>query len=282
MTTLVHRGAMGEAQWETATRQLAEPLRGVVNRLQGYEERCPGGSRRSELPGSHVVLIIETGPPIAQRRASDTQSTRHVGGFVAGLGPGLTETSHDGVQRGIQIDLTPGYARRVLGVPLSELAGQTVALTDLLGAADRSLPERIADAPDWERKTALAEGWVRRRLADGPAPDRRIAGALQTIVDSGGIADIAGVRERAGLSRPHLVRLFREHVGVPPKQFARLVRFDAIVAAIRDPAARGWAEIANRVGCYDQAHLVREVRSLAGMTPSALAELLGATTLPGG
>lgn len=282
VVTLVHRGSVGDAQWETATRQLAAPLRAVVSRLQGYEERSPGGSVREELPSSHVVVIIETGPPLIQRRPTDTAGSRYVGGFVAGLGPGVTETRHDGLQRGIQINLTPSHARRVLGVPLHELAGRTVALTDLLAPGDRSLPQRIAEAPDWEHQTDIAERWVRDRLSRGPAADRRIAGALKAIVDSGGTVDIARVRQHAGLSRPHLVRLFREHVGVPPKQFARLVRFDRIVTAIRTASTTAWAALAADVGCYDQAHLAREVRSLASMTPSALAELLGQSELPTG
>jgi len=236
---------------------------------------------RPELPGSHLVLIIETGPPLSLRGPGQSEVTRHRSGFVAGLGPGATETSHQGVQRGIQIDLSPAHARQVLGVPLSELAGRTVSLDDLLPARERTMPEQIADAPDWEAKTAIAERWVLDRLDRGRRPDRRIAGALQLITRSGGTIDIAAVQHETGLSRPHLARLFRTHVGVTPKSFARFVRFDRIVDAIRSDSAHRWAAIATQVGCYDQPHLAREVKALAGMTPTSLARLLGATSLPG-
>ena len=282
MATRVDRGEAGGSQWVTATRRLGPAIRSVVRKVQGYEERSPGPAIRPELPGSHLVLVIETGPPLTLRGPGQSEAIHHRGGFVAGLGPGATDTMHDGLQRGIQIDLAPAHARRVLGMPLSELAGGTVALDDLLPAAERSLPERIADAPDWETKTAIAERWVLDRLDRGPAPDRRIAGALKMIVDSGGNVDIAAVQHETGLSRPHLVRLFRTHVGVPPKAFARFVRFDRIVDAIRAGGAESWAALAADVGCYDQAHLVREVRTLATMTPTALARLLGHSRLPSG
>lgn len=282
MATRVDRVEAAGSQWVTATRRLDPAIRSAVRKVQGYEERSAGQSKRPELPGSHLVVIIETGPALGVRGPGQSEVTRHRGGFVAGLGPGTTETIHDGLQRGIQIDLSPVQARRILGVPLSELAGQSVSLDDLLPVAERTLPEQIADAPDWEAKTAIAERWVLDRLDRGRRPDRRIVGALKMIVDSGGTIDIAAVQRATGLSRPHLVRLFRTHVGVTPKAFARFVRFDRIVDAVRSGTAESWAVLAADVGCYDQAHLVREVKTLAGMTPTALARLLGDTRLPGG
>jgi AraC-like DNA-binding protein len=66
-----------------------------------------------------------------------------------------------------------------------------------------------------------------------------------------------------------LERVFREQVGVTPKGYARLARFQASLALARGGAR--WAEVAARAGFADQSHLVREYRALSGASPSLLA-----------
>ena len=195
--------------------------------------------------------------------------------FVAGLGPGSTLTRHQGHQAGVQLDLHPDQARQVLGVPLSELAGRIVSLDDLLKPAESGFVDYVANLPTCGQRTGAVERWVGRRWTRGRRPDPRIAGALRTIERHAGNVEIGAIQARAELSRPHLVRMFREHVGVPPKLFARLRRFEELQTRVRE-GGRSWAELAAELGFSDQAHLSREVRALSGHTPTQLAGILGA------
>jgi AraC-like DNA-binding protein len=68
--------------------------------------------------------------------------------------------------------------------------------------------------------------------------------------------------------RKHLISLFRDQVGIPPKLLARLVRFDNVMRRARASASTPWAELALEHGYYDQAHLVRDVRRFTGLTPT--------------
>lgn len=268
MTVDVQRVSVAGTRWETATHRVSTGLRTVVRRLSGYDEQTPGPSARPELPGTRVVVIVQAATPI------DVDGVASPRAFVAGLGPGSTRTTHLGHQRGLQLDLQPAQARRILGVPLSELAGAVVSLDDLLGPHERGLVDHLIHQPSWAAMTASLERWVGERWRRGRAPDRRIAGALQTLQHSEGRTPIAALQAHAGLSRPHLVRLFREHVGIPPKLFARLLRFEAVQARVRE-SAPPWASMAAELGFSDQAHLAREVRALCGLTPTQLAGLLG-------
>jgi AraC-like DNA-binding protein len=77
--------------------------------------------------------------------------------------------------------------------------------------------------------------------------------------------------DEVGWSRRHLIARFREQVGAPPKLVARVVRFQQVLRRLeRDRDAVG-AELAAACGYFDQAHLAREVRALAGLTPGELA-----------
>ena len=271
VSTLVERAQHGDTHWVTATRSVRCSLRSAVRRLVGYDERTPGPSARPELPGARVVIIVQTTTPIILSAESGSDPVRPQA-FVAGLGPGTTLTAHEGHQQGVQLDLDPGHARRVLGVPLCELAGRTVDLGDLLRPDEAGFVDHVANLDGWDARTAAIEAWAARRFDRGRRPDARIAGALQMIGRAHGGVDIGAVQAKTGLSRPHLVRLFREHVGVAPKLFARLTRFEQLQARI--PGASSWAALAADLGFTDQAHLAREVRAMAGRTPTALAELM--------
>jgi methylphosphotriester-DNA--protein-cysteine methyltransferase len=71
-------------------------------------------------------------------------------------------------------------------------------------------------------------------------------------------------------------RVFRETVGVSPKAFAKITRFDRAVRAARADAHTTWASIAATAGYYYQAHLIAEFRAIAGVTPRALLDELRA------
>ncbi|QBI21048.1 AraC family transcriptional regulator [Egibacter rhizosphaerae] len=79
-----------------------------------------------------------------------------------------------------------------------------------------------------------------------------------------------------GWSGRHLTRRFRQHVGLPPKRFARLVRFRRALALLEQADGPSPAEVALLAGYYDQAHLANEVRAMGGRTP---AEIRGSVTI---
>jgi AraC-like DNA-binding protein len=92
--------------------------------------------------------------------------------------------------------------------------------------------------------------------------------ALAAIVADGGTRSIAALDAWQGRSRARFAAAFRDRVGVSPKRFARIVRFDRALGAIaRGNVALG--EIALAAGYYDQAHFTSEFREHAGLTPGA-------------
>jgi AraC-like DNA-binding protein len=212
-------------------------------------------------------MIVEFGPPI---RVSDPKlkGERFAGGFVAGLGDFASVTEHDGHQCGIQIDLTPIGARALFGVPMAELAGAIVALSDLLPRPERNLAEQLAALPSWDARFDALERLLAGALDDMTPRGRLAAWACARLDATAGALDVRGLARELGYSEKHVVRLFRDQVGLPPKLFARLVRFDRLVQRLRGGRSASWSELAAELGYYDQAHLVREVRHFAGVTPT--------------
>jgi AraC-like DNA-binding protein len=275
----VVRSGMDGRRWEIATRALPDALRPFVLGMTGYVEKGPGPVSQRQLPGPRVVFIVELGPPI---RVTDPfrRGDRFPGGFVAGVGDFATVTEHDGFQRGIEIDLAPVAARALFGIPMSELAGRVVPLADLLPRDQRSLAERLDDLPDWDARFAAIEALLATALARTSERGEIVARACARLGASGGNLDVRALARELGYSGKQGVRLFRDQVGIAPKLYARLVRFDRLVGRLRNDRETAWTELAGELGYYDQAHLVRDVRHFAGTTPTGVRASLDALDLP--
>jgi AraC-like DNA-binding protein len=121
---------------------------------------------------------------------------------------------------------------------------------------------------DTTRRVALLEEFL---LSLPFRRDLRIERALQRLDQGGGDgqrARVAIVAGELGLSERQLERLFLERVGVSPKHYARLRRFEHAAQLTRDGRASG--EIAFATGYTDQAHFIREFRRFTGTTPRRL------------
>ncbi|MGH9633175.1 MAG: helix-turn-helix domain-containing protein [Bryobacteraceae bacterium] len=79
---------------------------------------------------------------------------------------------------------------------------------------------------------------------------------------------IAEVTHKTGLSPRRFAQLFRENVGVTPKLYCRIRRFQEAIRQIRMGAEVRWADVALDCGYFDQAHFVNEFRSFSGIKPT--------------
>jgi AraC-like DNA-binding protein len=271
----VVRHAWPGGRWEVASRAADPRLAGWVCGLQGYHEVAGGPVRRCELPTGRAVLILGLGPPLQVAEAG--RAPAPLRSFVGPPAHAAALTEHPGELRGVQVDLTPPAARMLTGVPLHELAGASVELRDLLGPGVDELAERLDAAAGWAERFALVEEALGRRLQEAPAPPPDVVWAWRRLSETHGALRVEALAAELGCSRRHLAARFREHVGLAPKVAARVLRFARLVELAERAPAR-WADLAAACGYADQPHLNREVRALAGSTPS---ELL-ARRLPGG
>jgi len=238
--------------------QPAPALRGVVHRAVDFHENA-APLRRLESPLAGVVLIVNLGPDME----IDGRAT---GSFVAGVWDRPTVTGHYGEQAGYQLYLDLIDARRLLGVPGTELANQMIGLEDVLGSFATELQERLADAKDANDRHAIAQRLLTARLSEQPATAPEIHHALNRLRATRGAATIEAIASEIGWSRRHLATRFREATGLPPKALARLIRIEHAAQRVREGTPL--ADIAYESGYADQSHFNRDFRELVGCTPT--------------
>jgi len=95
-----------------------------------------------------------------------------------------------------------------------------------------------------------------------------VARALAIAERAPGDLTVAGLAAGGGVGPKRLIRLFTADVGLTPKRYLRLVRFERVRAAVRGRARVDWARVAAGFGYYDQSHLIRDFHDFAGTTPS--------------
>lgn len=187
--------------------------------------------------------------------------------FIAGISTGHASTRFDRGQDSVQVYLTPLGVRRVLGVPGNEVAHRVVAVGDVVpGMAD--LADRLESVTTWGERFALVEAALVQQVAREPGPPAWVAWLWRQIQGSGGQTRIGDLVAHTGWSHRHVATVFREQVGLTPKQAAGVIRFER---AAGDLGRLPLAEIAVRHGYADQSHLTRDVARYAGETPSQLA-----------
>lgn len=189
-------------------RSPATCLRKHVTGYWGYEEITDGPLRRREGPGSSVVVGVSFGNQWlidGDRRDS----------FVGGLRSSQVTTEHAGWASGMQIDLVPWAAWRLLGIPMHELAQTTVPFEEFLPG---ELVERLAASPTWDGRFALLDQVLTRQLRDGRAVSPEIVWAWQRLRDTHGRARVGALSEELGWSRKRLVARSASSSVFPPRR----------------------------------------------------------------
>ncbi len=166
----------------------------------------------------------------------------------------------------------PGAALHWLGVPMSDLVGRKLDLADLWGPRAQAMAGQLAEAEANGRQAAVFQSELAKRIPLVAPPSQEAAAIFALVQASAGTAGgaIPLVLRHLGLSERTLRRRSHEHFGYGAKTLERILRFQRVLSLARASPEAGLAAIAADAGYADQAHLSREIQSLAGMTAKVL------------
>jgi AraC-like DNA-binding protein len=226
-------------------------------------------ARDRRLPTGKTHLLFNLGDAPSLFARDGDIARRFPTCWISGQQHSYIETGSGGdtVLLGAQFHSHGAY--RLLRIGQHELSDRVIELEALTGDRVLALRERLLDAPSPDICFALLERWLIDQLDRGAAVHPAVLAASQAVAaDPGGI-NFAALHRDLGWSQEHLIRCFRQQVGLTPKAYANILRFDrALELARRKTTA--WSQIAVSCGYYDQAHLVRDFQRYAGRTPASL------------
>jgi AraC-like DNA-binding protein len=247
------------------------PLNNFVGLFWFYDGYFPGSHSKERLmPDGSVELVINLKENEARIYDRDdlARCERLPGAILAGPHSRffVIDTAQQDSVMGIHFK--PGGAFPFFKLPADELHNLHVSLEDLWGIEARLLRERLLEAPTPEKKFQVMEECLLARAFKPLERHRAVGFALglfRNIHTAPAIADLA---DHIGISSRHFIQLFSNEVGLTPKLFARVRRFQQVLQEIRTGAEFSWADMAADCGYFDQAHFIHDFKEFSGINPT--------------
>jgi AraC-like DNA-binding protein len=167
----------------------------------------------------------------------------------------------------IGVHFRAGGAYPLLRMPAEELHDFRIPLAELYGSAAAELREQLLDARSAAARFAILERFLLRRLQGSHLLHRAVRYAVSAF-EHDAFLSVAGVLGKIGLSERRFSQVFSEQVGLTPKLFQRVRRFQRTMASMPSHGEVDWAGTASANGYYDQAHLINDFRAFSSVTPS--------------
>jgi AraC-like DNA-binding protein len=232
------------------------PLSDFVELLWLFDQPAPSHASERLLPTGTTELVINLG---GHGRSFDAVvAGPHSRYFV------LDTTRPSAV---IGAHFKPGGVFAFLGRPVDELHNRHVPLEALWGRRVAELRERLLAAEEPHARLLLFERLLLAQLDRNRRSHAAVGHALNAF--HSGRRRIGDVVDETGLSARRFIRLFSDEVGLTPKAFCRVRRFQRTVRLLHGATAVDWAETAVACGYYDQAHMIHDFREFAGLNPTA-------------
>ena len=247
------------------------PLSKFVDVCWLYEGRQTEGKSEHILPTGTLELAINLRQN--ELRFYDAErpenSSRFSGAVVSGAhGRGFTPDGPDEIFI-IGVHFKPGGAFPFLGVPACELADTHVDLETLWGSSADLLRERLSEAGTSAERFQLLEQTLLRRMSHGVEKHYAVAAALEMFGTNEPGPAVREIAKYLGLSERRFIEVFKMEVGITPKLFSRIRRFQQTRSVIQRNPSPNWAGLAVDLGYFDQSHLIREFLEFSGLSPTA-------------
>lgn len=236
-----------------------------------HEGYAPPHAIERVVPTGAMQLIVnlrESGIRVYDRR--DQNRFRSLGGAViSGAHSRFVVIDTASQASTVGVLFKAGGARPFLGASAGELRDAGAPLDALWGTKADELRDRLLEARTPGAGFRVVERALLARAVRPLTQHPAVALALEEFRDAPRTRTVKEVSERTGLSQRRFIQLFREEVGLTPKLFCRIRRFQDVIRLLGNGRRAEWAEVALGCGYFDQAHFVHDFREFSGTTPTA-------------
>ena len=218
---------------------------------------------------TELVIDISENKRLKQCRSYCNQSGKNLTSLLSGP---YSEFSVIGVAQNsslIGVHFKPGGSFPFFKLPADEFQNKRVSLEELWGTTAVELHERLLSAPTVGECFRLLEQMLLAQAVKPLRLNKAVAHALGEFQRTSCSYMVSDVVAQTGLSKRHFIQLFREQVGLTPKLYCRVRRFQRSLQTLVTQHEVNWVDLANACGYFDQAHFINEFRTFSGMNPTS-------------
>lgn len=166
------------------------------------------------------------------------------------------------------VSFKAGGAFPFLPMPAGELQELQVPLEAVWGKRSNAVCESLVEASTPARKFRIVEDALLDAARGRFDRHRAVRHGVRILGDASRPRSIAQIVGDVGMSQRRFIEIFRNEVGVTPKAFGRLRRFQHVLGSVEHATQVDWTNVALSCGYFDQAHFIHDFREFAGVSPS--------------
>jgi AraC-like DNA-binding protein len=195
---------------------------------------------------------------------------------VYGVDTGKFVRRIEGAGQVLGIKFRPGAFYPFVKFPISQLTDKSLRVETLF-SVDAALEHSILTLDDDEKMVEIAEGWLRGLLPEQDSNIALINQIVDRIIADHTITKVADIVRHIDISKRTIQRLFSQYVGVSPKWVIQRYRLHEAAEQVASGAVVDWPKLALELGYFDQAHFIKDFKSLVGQSPAEYAKRLNPT-----
>lgn len=241
-----------------------------------FKNFTPDHSIERVVPTGHVFIIFELDD--FKRYTYDNESLKPDKEFskvwISGTHKNYISISAHQNSEMFVVQFKPYGARPFLHVEMDAISNKVFGAEELLGDEILQIREELYQSQGSDPKFLIIENWLNKRFNENLCPDASLLQVIHALFEPK--TDFNNQISEASVnyehSQKHLIEEFKIHVGLTPKYFQRILRFNELLGKIQRKEKVSWSGISAECGYSDQSHFIKEFRHFSGFNPSEYLE----------
>ena len=249
------------------------PLKGYIDKIWVLETDCglPQDDMKMLVPDGRMLLLIPMRNGLLGKMDGRDYIAHEGAMSLVGVGecPSMVDAQNDTALGVIGVDFTAQGAYRFFQWRLKEISNRLYLLADILGKTVKHIEEKIIDSKNIGEKLQVVQQFL-FNLFTIKGPDPVFEYCIQQIQSTKGSVSVKELEQQTGYSSRWLNRKFEERLGISPKNFSSIARFQHYYHALLTNASRVLKHKDFYDHYYDESHFIREFKRFTGMPPAKL------------
>jgi AraC-like DNA-binding protein len=245
------------------------PLNNYVELFTYYEARSELHSIERLVPDGSVNIIIDLTetPKYIFDNTTLLEKQKVTKFWVSGMHSGFISISAAKEACMFVIRFMPGGGFPFFKIPVYEINDTVIDADYIFGDRINSLREQLLEAASVPEKFLITENWLKKIGIFDRQGEAIVAHAVKEIAQSPSLLSLSEIADKSGYSQKQFIHIFKTHLGLTPKTYQRIVRFNKVLAEIEKTKTVHWTQLCYDLGYHDQAHFIKEFNHFAGLNP---------------
>ena len=246
------------------------PLSQFIDFFFYYEGFHAEHSMEKLLPDGSIDLLIDLTetPKKLYHNEEATSYTVFKKSWISGMKTNyiLIDAS---VSNMVGVHFKPGGCYPFVDFPMLELNDLTIELDSIWSKDANALRETILHEPSVDKRFSILEKYFLQKGKNKMENHVLLHYSVSQLVQSPQMWTIRSLSDKTGITQKHLITLFKKYVGLSPKMFSRINKFQKVLQLIEQQKKIDWSMLAYECGYFDQAHFIKEFQAFSGINPAA-------------